>query len=276
MTCRHAFAEHGSAVVAAVFVAASVALIASQVTSTSRSALGAANGDLVHARLVAEAEGGLVRAVAAIQSGAWDLGRGAHMLDDSVDPTTVEVEDERGKAPLNTLTETQVRALFEAVGVDEANLEPLVTAFLDWRDPGRVRRASRPSSAMQGSQEGGFRTVGELRLVPGVSDAIYKALAPSVTVSAGDRAYDPTFSTPVAVETMTPTGVESPAALEAQRQTEGERPVLTTALPTDLASRELTIRVKVERPDGSRVREAWLIEMTGRADRQFLVRGRAD
>src|SRR5438876_2252455 len=56
----------------------------------------------------------------------------------------VDVQDESGKINLNFVTEEQLRALLEAIGIQRPDSDVIVDSLMDWRD---VDRARRPNGA---------------------------------------------------------------------------------------------------------------------------------
>ncbi|MBV9655462.1 MAG: general secretion pathway protein GspK [Acetobacteraceae bacterium] len=101
----------------------------------------------------------------------------------------VAVSDPANLVNLNTATGPLLRALLVAVGANEAEAGTLAAAIIDWRERGRgpaATAAKRQRYLAAGLNyappEAPFRSVGELRLVVGVSPALLARLAPHVTV----------------------------------------------------------------------------------------------
>ena len=273
-------AESGYAVLAAMLAAACFALLAGQVVSTSRSAVQSANAELTRAKLEAAADAGQAMALDGLSTddpnARWDIdGRPRHENFEGAD-LTVTVEDERGKVPLDLITPAQARTLFARAGADPAELDGLVEAFLDARDPSRVARAPGATVAPEAGTPPtqGFEAVSDLARVPGVTPALYAALARSVTVSADDAAFDPRTATPLALEVMGGAGADAPSVIERQRELAGQRPALDIVPPIDLVGRALTIRVTAESGRDGRFEAASVVELTGRPERPYLVRAR--
>ena len=272
--------QAGYAVLAAMLAAACFALLAAQVISTSRSAVQSANAELTRARLEAAADAGLALALDGLSTedpnARWDIdGRPRHESFEGAE-LTVTVEDERGKVPIDLITPAQARTLFARAGADPAELDDLVDAFLDARDPSRVARtpgtAGTSGAATPPNQ--GFEAVSDLAHVRGVTPALFAALARSVTISADDAAFDPRTATPLALEVMGGAGADAPAVIERQRELAGERPALDIVPPIDLVGRALTIRVRAESGRDGRFEAASVVELTGRPARPYLVRAR--
>jgi general secretion pathway protein K len=271
--------DAGSAVIAAVLASACFALLAAQMVDTSRSELRSVNAGIVHAHLAAADDAGLAIAINGLTtqgpSGHWDIDQTAHVVDFDHAQLTITVEDERGKIALNTVTEPQLRVLFSKAGAAPETVTDLVNAFLDFRDPTRVRtNGSSPASPLAAAREGGLRTVEELAQIPGMTPALYAAILPVVTVNSGDKPFDESTASPLALEVMaassgTAGGVRT---IERQRERAGERTALSTDNKTDLAGRALTIRVVAVDDKDGRAEKATIIELTGHSERPYVVR----
>ena len=285
--------ERGSAVLAAVFASACFALLAAQAARTSRSAIASADAGLVHARLAAAAQGGLALAIAGLSSddhaGRWDIDRTPHTAELDGASLVITVEDERGKAPLNAMTPSEVAALFQEAGADPVTVEALTRAFLQRRDPNLRGVSGAPTSLGAQATSGspgptaapgvssagsGFETIEDLRLLPGITPELYAAIAPSVTVEAGDNAFEPRTATPLALAVMGGQDASPAAAIERGRDLAGERTALDARPPLSLRGRALTIRVEASDGHGGRTGQASIVELTGRADHPYVVRQR--
>jgi len=92
---------------------------------------------------------------------------------------TIGLIDENRKLNLNTTTEATLHQLIDAVLVSGADAQRIAQAIVDWRDEPQtdVCRERDPPC-----HNGLFDTVEELRLVPGMTPALFDALEPYVTV----------------------------------------------------------------------------------------------
>ncbi len=271
--------QAGYAVLAAMLAAACFALLAAQVVSTSRSAVQSANAEVVRAKLEAAADAGLAMALDGLSSedpvARWDIdGRSRRENFEGAD-LTITVEDERGKVPINLITPAQARSLFEHLGAEPSELDGLVEAFLDARDPSRTVRTPSANAAVAPPEQG-FATISDLAQVPGVTPAMFAAMAPSVTVSADDAAFDSRTATPLALEVMGGAGTSPATVIERQRELAGERTALDITPPINLVGRALTIRVRAEAGQDGRFDVASIVELTGRPERPYLIRDRRE
>jgi general secretion pathway protein K len=266
--------ERGSATIAAVLAAACFAMLAAQMARTSRSAIVGVNAALAHDRLSAAADAGLTLALEGLTStnpsGQWDLRRDAHTSAFEGTTLRITVEDERGKIPLNTLKPDQVHTLFEKAGAPAEQIQDLVDAFLDFRDPLRLRPregAEPPATARQG----GFETVEEFAQVPGVTPALYAAVLPSITVTPSLGPFEPKTATPLALDVMKG-AFGATEGIEREREMAGERTALSADSSLKPQNRALTIRVDAIAPDGAHAEKATVVELTDRRERPYVIR----
>ncbi len=103
-------------------------------------------------------------------------------------PVTVSIESESGKIDLNASTSDTLSALFVYAGVTPGAADLLADRVIEWRSPGPPLGpdpAAAPYDAeglVYRPRHGPFRSIGELRLVAGMNDAIQHAVEPMVTV----------------------------------------------------------------------------------------------
>jgi general secretion pathway protein K len=100
-----------------------------------------------------------------------------------------ELHDAYERLHLNGASEDQLRRLFLALRIDARRADRLAQAIADWRDADVLRRGS---GAERGDylragrpfvpRDGPFATVDELRFVLGMSDSLYDAVSPYLTV----------------------------------------------------------------------------------------------
>jgi general secretion pathway protein K len=106
----------------------------------------------------------------------------------------VSCESEAGKIDLNVSSHPTLLALFQAQGLSDDEAGSLVGQIESWRAP--LRNSSNDVSAYfnagrsYGPRYGPFRSVGELRLVLNMTDALQAAVAPLLTVWSGNSTPD--------------------------------------------------------------------------------------
>lgn len=275
-------AEDGYALLAAVIAMAVLSALAAGLIASSGANLDLAAARIQRARLKAAADAGVVLAVRAVSMTARERrwlpdGRPHHLLFDGAE-LIVRVEDERGKINLNGIDGAEARAMFAAVGVEGDDLDALTDAFLDWRDPdddARPHGAEKAYYAPLGRapRNGPFRSIDELLEIRGMSPALLARLRPAVSViGAEGEGFDERYAQPLALRVM---GTSEVAIAERERELAGEREAPTLNAADNLIGRGMTIRVDARDTAGGRFVEAVIVQLTGRRDRPFLVRGYA-
>lgn len=256
--------DDGYAVLAAMVAAAAAALVALQIGAASHDAVISASAEATRARLSAAAQAGVASALAGLAAddpaARWTLDGDPHTLDFGDAVLTLRIEDERGKIPLNTISREQARAMFTLAGADGAVADALASAFV------RLRQGDSPGAAR------GLYDVGDLKRLPGMSDALYAVIAPSASVEVRDAAFEPRTSTPLALEVMTGAAPGSPSVIARERELAGETAALDTGPPLALAGRPLTLRVEARDDRGDAYVLAEVVELTRAAQRPVVVR----
>lgn len=105
-------------------------------------------------------------------------------------PVEVRLQSESGKVDLNHADPTLLSALLVQAGAPPAQAGRIAAAIIDWRDaddlvqPGGGAEAGQYVAAglPYGPANGPFVTVGELRRVMGMDEALFQTLVPWVTV----------------------------------------------------------------------------------------------
>ena len=276
--------EAGFALVTAIIAMALFAVLALVMLNGSRGTAASARASIVHAQLAASADAGLAIAAANLvtpdRARRWSIdGRRRYARFDGTD-LTIAVEDEAGKIPLNQITDEQVRAMFEAVGITGTRLDIMTDSFLDWRDDDdEVREAGAEAGyyARLGihPRNGALHTVDELRAIRGIDAATIERLRPIVAVYREQRqGFDENNALPVALAVMSGQGLASPAVIQRQREANGQRVAIELADAKSLVGHPLDIVVEARRPGGARLIRTTVIELTGQADTPFVIRQR--
>ncbi|WP_165190161.1 type II secretion system protein GspK [Caulobacter soli] len=252
--------------------------IAFAVLAADRGALAGADAAMRTARLEAAADAGLATAVhglgAESAAARWSADGRPRRLDLGGAEVTMTIEDERGKASLNSLTETQWRRLFQAGGASGARLDRLVDSAMDWRDNGErvdggllyyARRGVRPRwSAM--------RTVGELAELDGMDPALLARIAPSLTLFWGaSGAFEARNADPLAMSVMSSSDSGGVDTIIRQRELAGQRTALEAG-SVSYVGRPVTVRIVARDTQGGVFRRAAIIEFTGRRDTPYWLR----
>ena len=272
--------EGGYALVTAVLAMAVLSLMALTLTTNARGTMAGATATIASARLGAAADAGLMIAIHGLaqeRERRWSIdGRQRALRFDGID-VFIQIEDERGKIPLNQVTDEQVRTIFEALGIDGTDLEVAVDSFLDWRDDDddvRPSGAEAPYYAALGRspRNGQLRTIDEVVLIRGITPAMVERLRPASTIYGIDReGFDDRYASPLALAAMSGGGLGSPAVIQRERELAGQRPAIELGPDETLVGRPLLIRVETRDGD-AKVRRATVIELTGSRIRPYVIR----
>jgi general secretion pathway protein K len=272
--------EDGYALVAAVAAMAAFAFIALEVMAAGRGAVIGASAEYDRARMEAAADAGVAMAVHGLaiddRAQRWAIDGRARRTSFAGLNLSIAVEDEKGKIPLNHINEQQARVLFETMGLSGERLDQVTDSFNDWRDADDERRSHGAEEADYAPlglhpRNGRFRSVDELVHVRGMDAALLARLRPTLSVIS-EGGFRSRNASPLAIAVMTETGLDSPEAIDRQRELQGQRPALEITEDEDLIRRPLTVRVTVTDGGRGRYERATVIELTGLRDRPFVVR----
>jgi hypothetical protein len=274
---RRARREEGYALVAAVTSVLAFAYIAFQVLAADEGGIGAVSARITQAKLSAAADAGIYFAVHALanpdRGARWSLDGRPHDLDYAGDAVTIVLEDERGKAPLSGLNDSQARALFAGGGATGERLDALVTEFHSWQTEDEATADAPVAASGQPVRHGSFRTVGELIDLKDMDPALLARIAPAVTTFFEETGpFTPEHATPLAVAAMNADIEEA----EGSDQQGGLTPTSQTAEelgPDDnLQGHTVTVRVTARDHSGARTHRMAIVELTGDPQRPFWVR----
>ncbi|MBV8799962.1 MAG: general secretion pathway protein GspK [Alphaproteobacteria bacterium] len=269
MTVR---SDKGYAMLAAILGIAAFSFVSFEVIAENRGIISEVQAENERAKLAAACNAGMGLAIAGLaakdkkQQWLIDGTKRSLMFDDVA--LTITVEDERGKVPLTGINEDQVRGLFAAAGVSGPRLSTLVDSYEDWLDPDSERRvngAEVPQYASAGykPRNGGFHTVGELRMLNGMDDDLYARVSPAITVFFGETGgFSEGTSQILALEALSEVGPNSSDVRRRMQELSGQRPADDVRNPPFLIGRTLTVRVEAKRA-GAALTRAGIIELTG-------------
>jgi general secretion pathway protein K len=144
--------------------------------------------------------------------------------------------------------------------VDAQTASVLAERVLDWRDPSELHRLNgakdadyRAAGFSYGPRNGPFQTVDELKLVMGVTPALFDRIAPAITVFSGRQFIDPQVAPRAALLALANMDETKADGMLAARSGGGNAGILDAGTP--LGGRAFTIRVEVDIADGKLVRE---------------------
>jgi len=153
----------------------------------------AASAQATQLRLQCAAEAGISEGILSLQDKRperrWPVdGTPRTVVYDGVS-VTVSVTSENGKIDLNAANRSLVFGLFTAAGLDQTDSNTLTDRVLDWREASifkRLNGAKAPdyqaAGLPYGPRGGPFQSIGELKLVLGMTPQLYAVLEPGITV----------------------------------------------------------------------------------------------
>jgi len=137
-----------------------------------------------------------------------------------------------GRISLNMANGELLAGMLLAAGLDDMQVENIRGAILDWRDKdsdhqigGAEDDAYDAAGRPVGARDDVFQSVEELQQVLGVTPAIYKQLAPRLTVHSMQRTVNPAYSTAevlASIPGITPAEVEAYLAMRSQALDQGQ------------------------------------------------------
>jgi general secretion pathway protein K len=119
----------------------------------------------------------------------WQADGSAHEMMFANASVRVVLADESGKIDLNAASDALLKGLFVSVGLSEEASTSLLDAVLDWRDTDKLKRLHgaeeddyRAAGKNYVPSNAPFETVDELQRVLGLTQELYRKLAPALTV----------------------------------------------------------------------------------------------
>ncbi len=182
----------GFALVLVLWVVIIMAVIASALLEEVRGQRRSAATDLEYTKLVAAADGGINRAILSFVDPADPLRfriDGTPQAVDAADTSiAVRVYSEAGKINLNTVGPALLAHFFTMHGASATDAESTAAHIVAWRSPVVADTTDLEATDYMGAhrpylpRHAPFRTVGELRLVLGMTDDLQAAIAPVLCV----------------------------------------------------------------------------------------------
>jgi general secretion pathway protein K len=183
------------------------------------------------------AEAGLMRAVYGLQNPdqkqRW-IGDG-RIYPFHYDNATVMVSaiDEGGKVDINSATPDVLQALFQAAGMVPAQAKALSDNVVDWRNPVGIDSAAATQRAAYatagrdyGPRHGPFASIEELQMVLGMTPAIYRTVAPVITIWSHNTIPDVSTAPPLALAAIPGMTPQQLSAIQATRLHNADDPSL--------------------------------------------------
>jgi general secretion pathway protein K len=264
--------DGGYALLVAVTAMAAFAYVAFQVLAANQGGMSLVAGRVEQAKLAAAADAGVNMAIHGLAEDdrtlRWSIDGRTRNVDFEGTDLTIVVEDERGKAPLASLNDSQARALFARAGASGERLDALVKEFRDWQTEDVTPGVERDLSGERPIRHGPFATVEELAGLKDMDPVLLSRIAPATTVFFEESGpFEPKHASALARAAMTadaasPNGADADAAAM-ETEMSNERPAEEIASPDSLIGRTLTVRVTARDRDGGRIVRSAIVELTG-------------
>ena len=183
------------------------------------------------------AEAGLMRAVYGLQDPQakqrWFADGRPYQFHYDNAQVTVSAVSESGKVDLNAAMPPVLQGLFVAAGLRPDAAQKLAAQVVDWRAPAAVASAGAPGDGAYAAagrsyrpRHAPFASVEELQMVLGMTPALYRSLAPVLTIWSGSSSPDPNTAPPLALAAIPGMTPEQRGQIEAARQQNAQDPRL--------------------------------------------------
>ena len=188
--------ERGIALIAVLWGVALLALLAGSFAEVARTETLIAHNLVERTRAAALADAGIWRAVLAlldpVAERRWREDGAVQVLALADGEVAVSVQDEGGKIDLNAAPAPLLEGLLRGAGLDDRDSAALAERVADWRDEDDLRRDHgaevadyRAAGRADGPKNADFAAVEELPQVLGLPAALYRRIAPALTVHSG-------------------------------------------------------------------------------------------
>jgi general secretion pathway protein K len=138
---------------------------------------------------------------------------------------TVSAIAEGGKVDLNSASPEVLQNLFQAAGLDPKKAHELAGHVTDWRNQVAIegqadtQRAEYTAAGRDyGPRNGPFASIEEVQMVLGMTPAVYRTIAPVLTIWSGNASPDPNTAPPLALQAIPGMTPEQLATIRAARQ----------------------------------------------------------
>ena len=187
--------QAGIALVSVLWIVALLSVVATSLASSVRTEtrLVANTGRMLQAQFAVES--GVELAALNLmypQSVQWPVDGSIHSVAIGEADVRIATTNVTGKVDINAAPMPLIRGLLVAAGADADTADLLADAIMDWRDRDDMRHLNgaedtdyRIAGLPWGAKDAPFDSVEELRLVLGMTDALYASMKDSVTVFSG-------------------------------------------------------------------------------------------
>ncbi len=185
--------DQGFALLLVLWTMALLSLLAAQVTGAGRAETKLADALRGGAQLQAAADAAAYETIWHMLDGGGDFwlpGATTRVIAEPAGPVRVTVTDERGKLDVNQSPPALLAALFAVVGADRTTARTVSNAIADWRsqqpaggEDTPLMASYRMDNRVWGPAGQEFQRLDELKLVLGMTPALYQASLPYLTLA---------------------------------------------------------------------------------------------
>ena len=284
--------SRGVALIAVLWLAILLAVIAGSLLTTTRSELRLARNLLDSARADALADGGIYLAIPYLldrdADTRWAADGTVHVVELESGRLEIAVQDAAGRVDLNTAPLELLAGLFRAAGAEPDGAAVLAARVADWRD--RDEDAL-PDGAEQADYDAvglavrvgnaPFLTPGEIVRIPGIDMALYLEIAGAVTVWSRQRGIDPTAAPRLALLAlpgMSESAADSLIAARAEADPDPRGTHLQSFIPAEAqrflargGGRVVYLLAQAQTPEGGIFRREAVIELRPGANPPYVT-----
>jgi general secretion pathway protein K len=196
MNLRAIQSQRGVALIIVIWIATLLTLVASSFIQAMRSDMQIVGNSVQRAKLEAASQAGVQRAILEFMkppqiAGRWATDGTANEWQFKDAALSISITDESAKIDINVAPDPLIRSLLISQGVAEADAIALTDAIFDWRDADSLKR---PRGAEDAEYEAAglgykpanapFQSIEELKLVLGMTPALFEKLSPLITIYA--------------------------------------------------------------------------------------------
>lgn len=268
-TIRGRKAERGVALIAVLWAAVLLSVLATALLALSRSEAHRLDGEIARLKAGEAAEAGIDLAVIALSAPngeGWAVDGTPRTL--SFEGVDIEVSawSESGKIDLNTADRGLIRGLLVVEGLGPGAADALTDEILDRRGPASLHHLNSQAIASNSGGAGmpAFESIGEFAQLPGMTRDLYDRLAPYVTVYSGAPNVDISVAARdviLAIPGKTAADAEMAMKVRSSPALGG----IVSAAGNDLSriGQAFTIRAVAKLPDGTLGRRTKIVRLTG-------------
>jgi general secretion pathway protein K len=280
---RNRTRDRGWALVSVLWALTMLALMAAATQTLTVTSYQSERHAMVDARAEADLDAAIVRAVLGISDlrpeQRWRVdGTAQAMIHDGM-RISVSAQDETGRIDLNAASGSLIRQLLQGVGLSPDDAVAMSDRIVDWRSTtglGSLNGATDADYKAAGldysPRHGPFQTVDELKLVLGMTPALFARIRPALTVYSARPMFDANLAPREALLALYPNDPGKIDEIMRARQGDPQAAALQGAAVTQPAqigrAYTITARLAIGRRTFSRVA---VVELTGDGKRPYFV-----